>query len=545
MDYKIIMERRLYLVTVMAVLISIVFSCLIYRLFYQLETTNIQREFEQQVEIKAGSLSQAIEINLEALYSIKLAFDNQGILDRTHFSALASQILYRHHNIQALEWIPRVEGTLRQQHEMQAGVDIPGFRFTERSTSGKMVSAAPRNEYYPVYYIEPLLGNEAAVGYDLGSNARQLEALHRARDTGELQISELIDFVQIPSSSVGLLILFPVYTTVAPQTIMMRRKSLQGFVLGVYRLTDILHSMSRATDNGNMAYRLIDTSASDNSSVLYAQNVARLEEESWQRGFKVTRTVLDQGGREWVIEAVPSEHYFDSRRTRLPLQMFIVGAILIGHVFYYGCVVMRRNTVMLKKLDEKNRALDEANKKLERLTRVDAVLGIANRRCFDETLKKEFMRASREDKPLALLLIDIDNFKAFNDTYGHQAGDRCLKLVASELDRVLRRPADLLARVGGEEFGIILPNTKNGEAVAKQCRLAIERLGVAHAGSATSAVVTVSIGVASLASVEGHSVDSLFNFADSVLYQAKSAGRNSVRAINVQKVETPDACRIC
>ncbi|MGF1724076.1 CHASE domain-containing protein [Photobacterium nomapromontoriensis] len=539
------MERRLSLVTILAVLISIILSCLIYRLFYQLETANIQREFELQVEIKAGFLSQAIDVNLEALHSLKLAFDNQGQLDRIHFSALASQILNRHHNIQALEWIPRVDGQLRQQYEIQAGIDIPGFRITERNTRGEMVSASLRNEYYPVYYIEPLAGNEAVVGYDLGSNIRRLEAIHRARDSGMLQISERLDLVQTSSSTAGLFIMFPVYTTVAPPTIMTRRKSLQGFVLGVYRLNDIFNSTNRTIDGKNMVYRLIDTHASSNNRVLYIQNAAGLENDRWQVGYKVTRTVLDQGGREWIIEAVPSEHYFASRRTLLPLQMFIVGVILLGHVLYYGCVVMRRNRLMLKKLDEKNKALDEANKKLERLTRMDAVLGIANRRCFDETLKKEFSRACREEKPLALLLIDIDNFKAFNDTYGHQAGDRCLKLVASELARVLRRPADMLARVGGEEFGIILPNTKNGEVVAKQCRLAVERLGIEHAGAAASAFVTVSIGVASLESVEGHSVETLFNFADSVLYQAKSAGRNSVRVINVQRLKTASVCNIC
>lgn len=539
------MERRLYLVTVLAVIIGIALSCALYGLFYRLETTNIKREFERDVESKAAALIQAVELNIEAIYSLKAAYDNHGLLDYPDFSQLAAQTLSRHAHIQALEWIPKVEAEGLPALEKQFGARWPGFHVTERVASGEMVPVSERSLYYPVIYVEPLQGNERALGFDVGSNGRRLDALNRARDSGKLQFSERIELVQTTDDHAGLLMLLPVYHIVSPQSVADRRQTLRGFVMGVFRLTAILQSTMQPQDASLMAFRLLDVNADPHNQLLYQQGSLTTEEQLAQKDFNVTRPVLTLGGREWFIEATPSASYVADKRTRLPLVVFIVGTVLFGLVIFYGFILMRRNREMVSTLAKKNQALDDINKKLERMTKMDVLVGIANRRYFDETLHREFSRSRREDRPLALMLIDIDHFKAFNDTYGHQAGDRCLKLVAEELGRVLKRPADMLARVGGEEFGIILPNTNNGEVVAKQCRSVVERLAIAHQGSLTSDVVTVSVGVVSLESLDAQTRDSVFNLADSALYQAKSAGRNQVRAIRVGRPQSASVSSLC
>ncbi len=164
---------------------------------------------------------------------------------------------------------------------------------------------------------------------------------------------------------------------------------------------------------------------------------------------------------------------------------------------------------------------------LERLASCDGLTGIANRRSFDEKISLEWLRARREKSPMALLLLDVDHFKRFNDAYGHQAGDDCLRRVAQCLLAIVFRPGDLVARYGGEEFVVVLPSIDLSGAlvVAERVREAVSQLAIPHAGSGFGRV-TVSIGVS--AGVPSQNVDyqALIKAADIALYQAKGAGRN-------------------
>jgi diguanylate cyclase (GGDEF)-like protein len=178
------------------------------------------------------------------------------------------------------------------------------------------------------------------------------------------------------------------------------------------------------------------------------------------------------------------------------------------------------------------RKLDDANRELTRLSSVDGLTGIANRRHFDDTLLREWRRAARSKGRLALLAADVDFFKQFNDGYGHQAGDECLKAVAGALASVLKRPSDLVARYGGEEFFAILPDTDAEGAlrVAEAMRAAVQALAIPHEFSPLGPVVTASFGVAARSAEPGQdsAFVSLLKDADSTLYQAKRAGRNRV-----------------
>ena len=200
-----------------------------------------------------------------------------------------------------------------------------------------------------------------------------------------------------------------------------------------------------------------------------------------------------------------------------------------------GVVAISRDMTERKDLEDKLAALASS----------DGLTALANRRHFDERLEAEWDRARREGTPLSLLLMDVDHFKSFNDQYGHQAGDACLRSVAGVLAEQARRPADLAARYGGEEFALLLPNTDTGgcEQVGERIRQAIQDLGILHALNPPSKQVTLSIGGATHMSF-GDKADctSLIAAADKALYAAKESGRNRL-VMSGQVITWPGSIR--
>ncbi len=177
-----------------------------------------------------------------------------------------------------------------------------------------------------------------------------------------------------------------------------------------------------------------------------------------------------------------------------------------------------------------HRQLQAANRELAALARRDALTGVANRLQFDETLESEWRRARRSRQPLALVIVDVDHFKAYNDACGHPAGDACLAAVAETLRKSAHRAGDLVARYGGEEFAVILPGLEASRALerAEAMRRAVELCGLPHPTSPTAAVVTVSCGVAARLPQRQETARALVQEVDEALYRAKGAGRNRV-----------------
>lgn len=205
-------------------------------------------------------------------------------------------------------------------------------------------------------------------------------------------------------------------------------------------------------------------------------------------------------------------------------------------------IAMRRAAE--ERLNESLIELERAKKQLEQLATIDSLTGIPNRRSIDETLQREWLKAVRASEPLALMMIDIDHFKNYNDYYGHQAGDECLKKVAQAIRASLRRPTDYVGRYGGEEFIVLLTHSdwEKAKHMAEKILESVRLLKLPHHASPTAEIVTISVGVNVVIPTPKLSVSSLIHEADEALYQAKHSGRNQfalyqrpVKASSLQK----------
>lgn len=211
--------------------------------------------------------------------------------------------------------------------------------------------------------------------------------------------------------------------------------------------------------------------------------------------------------------------------------------VILGPLFYFARVraLRRRQTELERLVDERTAELGAANARLLQLAREDGLTGVANRRMLDETLDEEWRRATRQRSALAMLLIDVDLFKDYNDRAGHPAGDACLRAIAASVAETCRRAGEFVARYGGEEFAVLLPGAALGDALAtaEKVRASAEALGLPHPASTVAPVVTVSVGVGWIApgaGASGGSAAGLLYAADRALYRAKQKGRNRVES---------------
>jgi diguanylate cyclase (GGDEF)-like protein/PAS domain S-box-containing protein len=224
-------------------------------------------------------------------------------------------------------------------------------------------------------------------------------------------------------------------------------------------------------------------------------------------------------GESFIVESVYKRKNGELIWCRLNGTAIDASDPLAGSIWAFEDITQRKNV---------EAELQRSREELERLSRQDGLTGLANRRFFDDILRREFLRSARERTPLALVIGDTDCFKNYNDRHGHVQGDECLRRIAAAFAAVCRRPADLAARYGGEEFALVLPDTSLEAAanMAESLRQAVEGLAIPHMASTVGDRVTVSLGVATLVPRPGETPDVLVESADRALYEAKQQGRN-------------------
>lgn len=312
------------------------------------------------------------------------------------------------------------------------------------------------------------------------------------------------------------------------------RSLVENINIGVYRKTGNDNSFIEYANPAlarmlgfSSVEELLKTSAAIH--FLHQEGFARLLEEINQQGAVKNREImLNKMDGTIIWCSVTAIKHFDAKR-----QTFWIDSVVkdITERKIAEEALRQAHAELEIKVNERTQELRLLNEKLYWISMQDGLTGIANRRYFDEFLEREWQRSRREQVPLALILLDVDYFKHYNDTYGHVAGDQCLRQIAGVLRGVTKRATDLAARYGGEEFALILPNTDQAGAaiLGKQILVGVRELGIRNATAVSNQIVTVSLGIAACIPQDMAPPDNLVIAADQALYQAKNAGRNQLQ----------------
>ncbi|MCF2859756.1 diguanylate cyclase [Pseudoalteromonas sp. SMS1] len=512
-----ITQRKVALCIQLSVLLagSLFTTSLVYML-YQEQQHSIIQEFNKEYLLRVDSFKETVMNNLSALQSLAVLFKVHPDATKAQFQHISSSILATKAGVQALQWVPHVTQAQRIAFEQKNRENYVQFAITER-VAGQMETAYNRAQYYPVQYIEPLFGNEAALGFDLFSDQTRREIIAASRDLALPLVTASITLVQDPHKQKAFIALRPIYDNLS-LTVADKRENIRGFVMGVFKLNALVAQSKLGKNEGDIEFVIEDVTDKAQRQTLYRNRLkSQGQLQSW----------LDVWGRNWVISASPSHNFVQSRTSATPMLVLFIGMVMTLLMFFYVRLLYRRQIAIQQAVRIKTRELDKANAKLLTMTQVDGLTDVSNRRHFDMQFQKEWRRAVRVGSPISLVVIDIDFFKEYNDYYGHVAGDRCLCLVAKTLSQLAQRACDVFARIGGEEFIFILPDTEQVEVFCEKCLTAVVALEILHEKSTVGPFVTISIGASSIRPANEDDSAQLLDTADQAMYRAKEAGRNT------------------
>ena len=298
--------QRYYALVFLTVGLGIALSGVAFSVVRSSEQHEIKEDFNQTASDRALALESSITTNVAVMHNIRSLYEASIKVERHEFRAFVDHALREHPGIQALEWIPRVPASEREAYEEAARQGaFPQFKIVERAAQGIMAPAGSRKEYFPVYYVEPYEGNEAALGFDLASNPIRLAALDKSRDTGQGVATARITLVQESEDQFGFLIFQPIYRNGFPaETLAQRRENLAGFALGVFRIKDMLeHSLARSdAQNGGpgLDIQLYDRSAPREQQLLFTTVSANGAAGHAPPRLSFTKT-FDVAGRTWEL----------------------------------------------------------------------------------------------------------------------------------------------------------------------------------------------------------------------------------------------------
>ena len=348
---------------------GIIFSCSAFFVAWNKDQQNIAKEFEQEAKDTTALIQNNVEQNLQQLESTVALYAASNEVTREEFNEFVQFYLPSHPEIQALEWIPRVPHSQRSTYEEAARQDgFTDFQFTERNSEGQMVRAAQRAEYFPVYFVEPYSGNEAALGFDLASNPDRLSALELARDKGKAVATEPITLVQKSDHpNKGFLVFWPIYQRDAPtNSVSSRRQNLMGFALSVFMIENIVEQALDYLQPKDINIYLFNNLDIKEEQFLYRYSSQNPTQSPYFKNGEAVglkqglfyNTALNVAEQKWLIIIKPSERYLAVRRTWHPWGILVAGLLLTSVLAGY-----------LRDRQKTEIALREGSKQLENRVR--------------------------------------------------------------------------------------------------------------------------------------------------------------------------------
>ncbi|MDH5327834.1 MAG: diguanylate cyclase [Gammaproteobacteria bacterium] len=500
-------------------------------------------EFNWEASRLLVLLSNNINKSINSLHYLSTFYDSSEEVTYEEFQEYTKSFSTLHPEVKAWEWVPLVRGATRDKHEQKISKNIIGYKITEMDSNRNLILANKRPFYYPVTFIHPQAGNTNAMGFDLNSSDSRRQFIEKTIARNALTISTRVRLVQEDSESYSVLAAIPVLkrNTYSP-LLKIDSPQILGLVVCVIRIDDIIDK----TFLGNFARGVsLSVSQKHDRVTMYKKGEANnFNQHSFNEDIRVANQI-------WNVTISSDLSRYGARNFYELTVPFIFGIFLSiclsGYLFMLRSSrkrILSINTRLsqeIKKRNQYEQELIKTNLQLKKLSKYDPVMKIANRHAFNDYLRSELKRAKRTGFPLSLLIADIDNFKAYNDTYGHVIGDHCLALVAGVFKENANRPADLPARYGGEEIAVILPETfeEGAKMVAENIRNAVSTLSIPHEKSDVATVVTISIGVITVTKVESYMSDEwIIQSADKALYEAKHSGKNKVSVATLD--DNPD-----
>ena len=356
-----------------SMIITIFLAILISLSIYTYTSNNIKQSNEQEFEYlfkqQTSLIQREIDVNIEILESLGALFSSQDYVTRAQFKKFVQNPLSKYKSIQALEWIPKVTHDSRSWYEMMATLDLNmKFKIKSKSSTGEMVSSKIKDEYYPEYYVEPLIGNIKALGFDLSSNATRLHSLNQAKNTRKMISTARIKLVQEKGQQYGFLVFLPVWDT-------LDKENISGFVLGAYRIGDMLNAALKEVRNEKslLDIWLVDTTNKNEKQLLFT-NTKNNNIETSENFHEI-----QIGGRTWTLYVKPNELFFKRNRTLFPIISFIISMFVILLVGYTISLNRLRAKELQDSVDEKTKSLMASNKKIDDLLKIFDKKVIASR----------------------------------------------------------------------------------------------------------------------------------------------------------------------
>lgn len=494
---------------------------LIFGAFFVQAETQAERMREQRLQQvadeAAGVVERAVARDREVLEGVARFVESSGQVTGDEFRFFVREAVARYPSLQAVSWNPIVSATeLSSFEEAQREQGLVGYRVTERDENGVLAPVGPRDEYVPVAYIEPLVDNQPALGFDIYSDAVRGMAIDRVRERGDATATAPLDLVQETDGQKGMLAFVPIFArTGDPAEGFDVTDEITGLAVGAYRFGTLLTEAFSAPEWAGTEVALIDVTDAEAPEEIAQRDAPRSAEGDPDGRSEVTTTSrpLEAYNRTWQVEVTPTSGLLaDPDAFRIP-GLEVVGLLVLGLLQSFVLVV----TGMERRA--RHRAEDS-----DREASTDPLTGLGNRRAFLRILESVRTRdGSDEAKSSVLLFLDLDRFKSINDLGGHVAGDAMLRAVAQTLTSHVRS-RDLVARIGGDEFAIILNNcgTDLGLGIARTLADSVCSLRVPTQSGPLS--VGISIGVLTIEPDDHRGIDELIRLADDACYRAKRSG---------------------
>jgi PAS domain S-box-containing protein len=365
--------RQIFLTIFM---VGSLFSSLAYHMTRTLDDRSVMAEQKRLTQQTRDAMIKALDISQENLAGIERLFLASSHVDRNEFRIFVEAYLAKHPEIQSLEWIPRVPRSQREEFEALAQQDgYSGFRIRQRDAAGNMVPVTERQEYFPVYYLESLQGNESALGFDLGSNTERLATLSLARTTAQMQATASVTLVQDHGEQKGFLVFAPIFKSTQPDS-MGKDKTLHGFALGVFRIDVLVNSMLQQGNGnlGRLGVSLVDHTTLDMPVQLYRSDHLKTGQVGDDGAWRSTSDI-SFAGRTWTLTTTATRGFLEQQRDSSPWIALLIGMLLTLMLASYLYSITNRSRRVNELVRSRTQQL-EASRSRMRAILVNAVSAI-------------------------------------------------------------------------------------------------------------------------------------------------------------------------